>query len=239
MNEYQARYRATSRGKENHRLTQQRFRDNHPNADREYSVRVGRILDPESFFRQMVSVLGELLREFRQERRLQRRAEVEWRRTVKATEERERKYSRAFYHRIWQPCICFDCGVAFETCTPIEWVALNFVTKNAKEQRCRPCQYAHRLANHGHGPRARCKLAGIPYEPINPLVVYERDKGHCQLCGTHTPWTLRGSHQSNAPEIDHVWPIAFVRDGVKSPGHVLSNLQLSCRKCNLEKGSRA
>lgn len=61
---------------------------------------------------------------------------------------------------------------------------------------------------------------------IDPFVIFERDRWHCQGCGCWTPKDLRGTYHHNAPELDHKLPIA------KGGKHVERNLQLLCRTCN-------
>lgn len=89
-------------------------------------------------------------------------------------------------------------------------------------------------------PRYRAKRArrdarkrnAITAAPIDPIMILERDKWKCYLCGVDTPKTLRGTIEDNAPEVDHIVPLS------KGGGHVESNLRCSCRKCNLKKGDR-
>lgn len=67
---------------------------------------------------------------------------------------------------------------------------------------------------------------------IDPLRVFMRDGWKCQLCGTSTPKSKRGTYEDKAPELDHILPISL---GGK---HDWSNVHCSCRKCNLDKGAR-
>lgn len=79
--------------------------------------------------------------------------------------------------------------------------------------------------------KGRAKKYGSAYESVATEYVLARDGWVCQICGTDTPAELRGSYVDNAPEIDHIVPLAL------GGGHVLSNLQCSCRKCNAIKGA--
>lgn len=77
----------------------------------------------------------------------------------------------------------------------------------------------------------RAKLRNVNRERIDPIAVFERDGWTCQLCGVETPMSCRGSVNDNAPELDHIVPLALLGD------HVFSNVQCLCRKCNQGKGA--
>jgi 5-methylcytosine-specific restriction endonuclease McrA len=68
---------------------------------------------------------------------------------------------------------------------------------------------------------------------IDPIAVLARDGWRCQICGIATPQKLRGTHKPNAPEVDHIKPLA------KGGGHTWENLQCACRACNLQKSDGA
>lgn len=68
---------------------------------------------------------------------------------------------------------------------------------------------------------------------IDPIKVFDRDGWRCQICLRATPKRLRGTHKDNAPELDHIIPIA------KGGQHVWSNLQCACRSCNAAKSDKA
>ncbi|MGE3807155.1 MAG: HNH endonuclease [Gemmataceae bacterium] len=69
-------------------------------------------------------------------------------------------------------------------------------------------------------------------ERFDPLEVLARDRWRCQLCGVKTPERLRGTYQPNAPELDHIIPIAL------GGSHSRANTQCACRSCNGTKGAR-
>ncbi len=96
---------------------------------------------------------------------------------------------------------------------------------------CKAC--VRRIAgNHGK-PEARAKRAGVPYVyGIRPEKVFARDGWRCQLCGCGTPKRLRGTNAPNAPEVDHIVPIAA------GGGHVWDNVQCACRRCNHRKRAK-
>lgn len=72
------------------------------------------------------------------------------------------------------------------------------------------------------------KFGGV-YQSIDPIKVLDRDKWTCQICKGKTPKKLRGTNESNAPEIDHIVPIS------KGGWHVYENVQCTCRQCNNKK----
>ena len=71
------------------------------------------------------------------------------------------------------------------------------------------------------------------WESVDPIYILNRDKWKCQKCGIKTPKRLRGSIEDNAPEVDHIIPLASGGE------HKAGNLQGLCRKCNQEKGATA
>ena len=77
--------------------------------------------------------------------------------------------------------------------------------------------------------RARVKF--LPYEYIDPLKIFERDKWHCKMCKVSTPKRHRGTLRNTAPELDHIIPLAL------GGSHTWINLQCLCRSCNHKKGA--
>lgn len=76
--------------------------------------------------------------------------------------------------------------------------------------------------------RARQKETQI--KRIDPIAVFERDGWKCRICGKSTPRTSRGTYKSNAPELDHIVPLAL------GGWHTWQNVQCTCRSCNSKKG---
>lgn len=88
---------------------------------------------------------------------------------------------------------------------------------------------------HGRNNQDRARVRGLPVESnVGPISVCNRDGWHCRICGISTPRRLRGTCDWRAPEVDHIVPSSDPR----SPGHVWSNVQCLCRRCNLTKASR-
>lgn len=79
--------------------------------------------------------------------------------------------------------------------------------------------------------KARERAAWI--ESVNPIKVFERDGWRCRLCHIPTPKEKRGTYDDDAPELDHVMPLALGGD------HSYSNTQCACRRCNREKADSA
>jgi|SRR5690625_2667628 len=73
---------------------------------------------------------------------------------------------------------------------------------------------------------------GAQADRIDPIKVFERDKWRCHLCGCRTPKRLRGSYEPNAPELDHIIPLAA------GGSHTWGNVACSCRECNIAKSDQ-
>jgi hypothetical protein len=123
-----------------------------------------------------------------------------------------------------QETSCLECGVS--------------ITGTAKKRYCNPCRVKRsRIAGvvrHGRTKkhRHRARKYGVPYEPVSPVKIFERDGWRCQICGVRTPRSLRGTYKGRAPELDHRIPMAM------GGAHTYSNTQCACRACNLRKGGR-
>lgn len=125
--------------------------------------------------------------------------------------------------------------------------------KPMKERRCKECSKLF-ISEYGdkrrtfcsdkcsakHGKRIskavrRTRLRGADdnrIERVDPLFICERDGWRCYLCGIKTPRRLRGTCEPNAPEVDHVVPVA------RGGSHTEDNLKCCCRRCNHEKSDR-
>lgn len=110
-----------------------------------------------------------------------------------------------------------------------------FVTAYADKRRtfcsskCMKADQRARVGSRTH--RARARRYGVPYEPINPTTVFDRDGWTCQVCGTDTPKGLRGSRYSCAPELGHIVAVSL------GGPHTYANVQCECRRCNNHKGA--
>lgn len=99
---------------------------------------------------------------------------------------------------------------------------------------CDPCGEARERAakKAAKALREAMKRGANGGERFDPVEVLERDKWRCQLCGRKTPKAKRGTHDDDAPELDHIVPVAA---GGK---HTRANTQCACRACNSAKGAR-
>lgn len=128
--------------------------------------------------------------------------------------------------------------------------ARNEARKPLLRRRCRECDGAY-VPAYGdkrrtfcsdacalkHGKRIskrvrRARLRGVVAERVNPMAVFARDGWVCRLCGCRTPRAARGTTQPNAPELDHIVPLAC------GGAHTYENTQCACRRCNQAKGAR-
>jgi hypothetical protein len=73
------------------------------------------------------------------------------------------------------------------------------------------------------------RVARVWHESVNVREVLERDGWKCQHCGCDTQEARRGTLEDNAPELDHILPLAC------GGAHSYFNTQCLCRKCNREK----
>jgi hypothetical protein len=100
----------------------------------------------------------------------------------------------------------------------------------AAKRKCKKCISApYRFARKN---KKRAAHFGAAYEPVNPIMVFDRDKWLCRLCGISTPRKLRGTCDPRAPELDHIMPVSLGGE------HSYRNTQCACRKCNGAKGAK-
>jgi hypothetical protein len=113
-------------------------------------------------------------------------------------------------------------------------------------QRCEPCRLKAKSARKQkakHSPSVRVsraaskasykiRLRQATVERFDPFDVFERDGWRCHMCGIKTPKRLRGTYEDNAPELDHIVPLAAGGD------HSRRNTACSCRKCNIAKSDK-
>lgn len=83
--------------------------------------------------------------------------------------------------------------------------------------------------------QSRARRLGLPCDySITNAKVFERDDWRCQLCGYRTPKRFKGTQNPQAPEVDHIVPFA----SPLCPGHIWSNVQCACRRCNADKSAQ-
>jgi 5-methylcytosine-specific restriction endonuclease McrA len=134
------------------------------------------------------------------------------------------KAAISHYRRTRRPnpgiCRCRECGTEFEPVYPSKH--RSFCSADCLET------YSNRISR----AQRRARMLEAIREPVDPIAVCERDGWRCQLCGVSTPRRLRGTHVDNAPEMDHIIPLAL------GGSHTYANVQCSCRRCNSIKGAR-
>lgn len=96
----------------------------------------------------------------------------------------------------------------------------------------RECKVTHRnILRPGASLRRRIKKYGCASEPVNHLLVFERDRWLCGICGKRTVKSRVGTTHSRAPTLDHVIPLS------KGGSHSYANVQCAHRFCNISKGN--
>lgn len=118
----------------------------------------------------------------------------------------------------YQPRSCPGCGAVF--------------TPGHRDQRQTYCSEVcrARFPNNRDKGKRRALMRCTAVEPIDPIVVFERDSWVCIICGVSTPPELRGTTDPRAPEPDHDVPLG--RGGT----HTYDNINCTCRACNQAKG---
>jgi 5-methylcytosine-specific restriction endonuclease McrA len=100
---------------------------------------------------------------------------------------------------------CPTCGVQF--------------TASIHRKFCSPlCQ---RRRHRGNNFRKRVMRHGGKYTNVDRIVVFERDKWKCTICGIELA----------SPELDHIIPLSLGGD------HVYENCRCVCRDCNLKRNT--
>lgn len=95
---------------------------------------------------------------------------------------------------------------------------------------CGVCSEMRRLAQKRVARlKRKAQERAATIESVDPIVVLERDGWACRICGIATPRCKRGSLDDDAPELDHIVPLAAGGE------HSYRNTQCACRRCNREK----
>lgn len=98
-------------------------------------------------------------------------------------------------------------------------------------EKCYRSSPVQRTSRRIHRAMRKAKQRAVTVERVDPLRVLERDRWRCQLCGIKTPRTKRGTLAANAPEVDHIVPLALGGE------HSYRNVQCACRGCNASKAA--
>jgi DNA polymerase III epsilon subunit-like protein len=172
--------------------------------------------------------------------------------------DKERKYTREIKHcKICgielisrNPVYCSDkCRKEKARRDALKSNKIKMLQKTSKDRKCKECGRSF-ISEYGNKKRTFCcefcckkysmrtakstrraRERGNNYESVDPFYVFRRDRWRCQICGTKTPRSLRGTIKDNAPELDHI--ISLSEGGE----HSMRNTQCLCRKCNQYKGA--
>lgn len=113
--------------------------------------------------------------------------------------------------------VCKDCGVEFKA-------------HKTKHGLCVKC--ANRAARNKAKAIRRSRKNHVGHEIVIPFKVFDRCNWVCTYCGKHTPKNMRGKHEHNSPELDHIVPLS------KGGKHTYLNTTLACRSCNHKKSDK-
>ena len=166
---------------------------------------------------------------------------------------RDRKRGAAFRARVRGTCSVEGCAKPLKASGMCGAHYMNMLRhgKPVRQSVCGCCGSSFSVSEGGQGParycstectdsvrRARWQRASSGRralygkgENIDPIAVFVRDKWTCQLCGKRTPERLRGKMVPDAPELDHIIPLAM------GGSHTWGNVQCACRECNGKKGA--
>ncbi len=147
---------------------------------------------------------------------------------MKVTEERYLKQIREKWFR--------DNGNRIRSCKYCnkEYDFMNEGTPKYCSCKCRDesLKYQRRIGKVRRGDsshRKRARHYDVEYEPVKRINVFIRDRYKCQDCGIRVQ--KNNYLKDNAAELDHIIPMS------KGGGHLYSNVQTLCRKCNIDKGN--
>lgn len=80
--------------------------------------------------------------------------------------------------------------------------------------------------------KRRATIRGCNHtESVDPIRAFDRDGWLCHICGIQTKREDRGGINPEAPELDHIIPIAM------GGTHTWDNVACACRGCNISKGA--
>lgn len=145
------------------------------------------------------------------------------------TPEYNREFARArFAQQTGTTRSCRKCGKSYER-SYTGGRALAYCSVGCKQAAASSIERGHRALRKA---KIRALLRLDASDIIDPLNIFKRDRWICQLCKKPTPKGKRGSWDHDAPELDHIIPIAA------GGSHTIENVQCSCRKCNNMKSAK-
>ena len=138
--------------------------------------------------------------------------------------ERAARHERTYKSVAPPTRVCRACRTVFAA-HPAKTRPIDFCGQACKEEAERAHKRVSRLR------RKAAERAAI-VESVDPFKVFDRDGWLCRLCGVATPRGKRGTCHPDAPELDHIVPLA------KGGDHSYRNVQCACRRCNGLKSDR-
>ncbi|MGY1710855.1 HNH endonuclease [Geodermatophilus sp. SYSU D00758] len=120
--------------------------------------------------------------------------------------------------------VCWRCGDLF---------LLKRRDTHCERPECRRARKALATRLHVAAQRVRQAGFGAAVKTFTLQDVYERDNGHCYLCGLPTTGDLDDGGQAASAVLEHVLPIQL------GGAHTLDNVRLAHRQCKTVKGSRS
>lgn len=131
---------------------------------------------------------------------------------------RDAKKSRSENPKFQQTSSCVRCGSKF-----------SFVHSGTDRKFCSAA-----CRRRAWDETSRSRPSRIERQPDYSVAFRILREAHwvCSSCGIKTPEKLRGTHELNAPEVDHIVPLS--RGGT----HEYENLQCLCKSCNSSKGAK-
>lgn len=127
----------------------------------------------------------------------------------------------------WAP----RCSVSFlpcELCGDV-FTARTSKARVCKDPSCRRQYHRNRAGKHWHTRRAR--VLGTQTEPVDKLVVFERDGWACGLCGGPIDPDVQHPDKFSA-SLDHIVPLS------RGGNHTYDNVQAAHLACNSRKSNR-
>lgn len=122
------------------------------------------------------------------------------------------------------------CGEAITTRTKSGMIS--FSCAKCRVEAIRASKRNSKRWNRLNSHKKRADYYGVRYEPVDREGVFNSCGWSCACCRVLCPIELNGGYTDDAPELDHITPIS------KGGDHIISNLQLLCRKCNSLKGNK-
>ncbi|WP_394260803.1 HNH endonuclease [Moraxella boevrei] len=160
----------------------------------------------------------------KQERQALKRISKKVKKLINANKKKQKKLD---YIKTKLKRKCCICGCFF-----VQKTHLGMPKKYCKECTEVKNTEAKRRTNRIAKSQRRARIRNTKIENIDPFDIFNQYKWQCYICGVSTPKEKRGTCEPNAPELDHVIPLA------KGGTHTRENLACCCRTCNNTKSDQ-